>query len=162
MVEMNYAYLLLGTNLGNKINNIETALSKISSVCGVILIQSSIYETEAWGITTQPSFLNKVIKITTQLSAEKLLEQLLLIEMEMGRVRQSKWAERVIDLDILYFNEEIIVKERLKIPHPELHNRRFTLVPLCEIAPEYKHPVLNINNKQLLEQCNDKGKVLKF
>jgi 2-amino-4-hydroxy-6-hydroxymethyldihydropteridine diphosphokinase len=159
---MNFAYLLLGTNLGDKIANLKTASDKISSLCGNIIIRSGIYETSPWGITDQPSFLNQVIKIELKLTAEELLETLLLIEKEMGRVRDVKWGERSIDLDILYFNDEIIVKENLKIPHPELHNRRFTLVPLNEIAADYKHPVWNITNQQLLNRCTDKGSVEKI
>jgi 2-amino-4-hydroxy-6-hydroxymethyldihydropteridine diphosphokinase len=154
---MNFAYILLGTNLGDKITNLKTASDKISSLCGNIIIRSGIYETSPWGITDQPSFLNQVIKIESKFTAEKLLENLLFIEKEMGRVRNIKWGERIIDLDILYFNDEIIVKENLKIPHPELHNRKFTLVPLNEIAADYKHPVLNVTNQQLLNRCTDKG-----
>jgi 2-amino-4-hydroxy-6-hydroxymethyldihydropteridine diphosphokinase len=156
---MNFAYILLGTNLGDKITNLKTASDKISSAGGKIITHSSIYETSPWGIADQPSFLNQVVKLEFNYTAEVLLEKLLLIEKEMGRIREVKWGERIIDLDILYFNQEIIVKENLIIPHPELHNRRFTLVPLNEIAADYKHPVLNITNQQLLNRCTDKGTV---
>ena len=156
---MNFAYILLGTNLGDKITNLKTAFNKISSTCGSIIIYSGIYETSPWGITDQPSFLNQVIKIGFNNTAPELLEKLLLIEKEMGRTRDVKWGERIIDLDILYFNSEIIVQENLKIPHPELHNRKFTLVPLTEIAAGYKHPVFNVTNQQLLKRCTDQGAV---
>jgi 2-amino-4-hydroxy-6-hydroxymethyldihydropteridine diphosphokinase len=156
---MNFVYILLGTNLGDKITNLKTATEKISSVCGNIILRSMLYETSPWGITDQPSFLNQVIKIESTFTAEELLDKLLLIEKELGRIRDIKWGERIIDLDILYFNDEIIVKENLKIPHPELHNRKFTLVPLNEIAADYKHPVLNVTNQQLLNRCADKGTV---
>ncbi len=159
---MNFAYILLGTNLGDKITNIETAIEKISSLCGKVSTRSALYETSPWGILDQPSFLNQVIKIESTITAEELLEKLLLIEKELGRIRAIKWGERIIDLDILYFNNEIIVKENLKIPHPELHNRKFTLVPLNEIAADYKHPVLNVTNRQLLHRCTDKGTVTTF
>ncbi|HWZ22542.1 MAG TPA: 2-amino-4-hydroxy-6-hydroxymethyldihydropteridine diphosphokinase [Cytophagaceae bacterium] len=157
---MNYAYILLGTNIGDKIANLKTACAKISIDCGTIYDLSSIYETSPWGVTDQPSFLNMVIKVETKCSAEKLLKLLLFIEKEMGRLRLRKWGERLIDLDILYFNNEIIVKENLKIPHPELHNRKFTLIPLCDIADDFKHPVFNITTEHLLKRCIDKGFVL--
>jgi len=157
---MNYAYILLGTNIGDKIANLKTACAKISIDCGTIHDLSSIYETSPWGVTDQPSFLNMVIKVETKCSAEKLLKLLLFIEKEMGRLRLRKWGERLIDLDILYFNNEIIVKENLKIPHPELHNRKFTLIPLCDIAGDFKHPVFNITTEHLLERCIDKGFVM--
>ena len=157
---MNTVYILLGTNIGDKIANLKTAYAKISIDCGAILDRSSIYETFPWGATDQPYFLNMVVKIETKCTAEKLLRLLLFIEKEMGRVRERKWGERLIDLDILYFNNEIIVKENLKIPHPELHNRKFTLIPLSEIAAYFIHPVLNVNTKQLLDRCIDKSAVV--
>lgn len=157
---MNTVYILLGTNIGNKIANLKTACAKISIDCGAILDRSSIYETFPWGVTDQPYFLNMAVKIETKCTAEKLLRLLLSIEKEMGRVRERKWGERLIDLDILYFNNEIIVKENLKIPHPELHNRKFTLIPLAEIAADFIHPVLNVNTKQLLDRCIDKSAVV--
>ena len=159
---MNNAYILLGTNIGDKTGNLKTACDKITAHCGTILSHSAIYETSPWGIEDQPSFLNRVIKLETKHSATELLELLLEIEKEMGRIRDKKWGERIIDLDILYFNEEIIVKENLKIPHPELHNRKFTLIPLAEVAPDFIHPVFNVSTKQLLERCVDKGTVEQY
>lgn len=152
----------MGTNIGDKIANLKTACTKISIDCGAINDQSSIYETSPWGINDQPSFLNMVVKIETKCTAEKLLRLLLFVEKEMGRIRERKWGERLIDLDILYFNNEIIVKENLKIPHQELHNRKFTLIPLAEIAADFMHPVLNISSKQLLDRSIDKGSVIKI
>ena len=156
---MNTVYILLGTNIGDRLANLKTACAKISIDCGTIADRSSIYETSPWGITDQPSFLNMVIKVETKCAPEKVLKLLLFIEKEMGRIRERKWGERLIDLDILYFNDEIIVKENLKIPHPELHNRRFTLIPLSDIAGDYRHPVFNVTNDQLLARCIDKGTV---
>ncbi len=158
---MNIAYILLGTNIGDKGTNLSIATTTMSAEVGRIRIRSSIYETAPWGITTQPSFLNQVIAVETLLTAEKLLEILLSIETKMGRVRALKWGERLIDLDILYFNNDIVVKENLKIPHPELHNRKFTLIPLVEIAPYFKHPIFNVSNQLLLNRCLDTGIVTK-
>jgi 2-amino-4-hydroxy-6-hydroxymethyldihydropteridine diphosphokinase len=158
---MNYAYVLLGTNIGEKNTNLKTACNKINSSCGSLLSFSSIYNTSPWGITDQPDFLNMVVKLETKYAAPELLELLLGIEKEMGRSRDKKWGERIIDLDILYFNQEIIVKENLKIPHPHLHERCFTLIPLSEIAEDFIHPVFNVSTKKLLERCEDKGEVTK-
>ncbi len=159
---MNIAYLLLGTNLGNKSNNLAIASQKISLDCGNIIIRSNIYETSPWGVTDQPVFYNQVIKLETENTAQKLLEIILLIELGMGRARELKWGERVIDIDILYFNNEIINDQNLSIPHPEIPNRKFTLVPLCELAADYKHPFLNVSNQQLLYACKDSGIVTKI
>jgi 2-amino-4-hydroxy-6-hydroxymethyldihydropteridine diphosphokinase len=158
---MNTAYILLGSNLGDKKDNLTKACEKISSVCGNISKRSSLYETSPWGYTEQSFFLNAVIELQTVYSPERLLELLLEIEIQLGRVRIQKWGERLIDLDILYYDQEIINSAHLKIPHPELHNRKFTLIPLCEIAPGYVHPLLQRTNAQLLEACKDDGIVTK-
>lgn len=153
------AYLGLGTNLGDKLKNLQTALSYIENSSITITKSSAIYETEAWGKTDQPSFYNQAVEITTTLNAEALVDLLLEIEKNCGRVRFEKWGSRIIDIDILYFEQEIIVTEKLKIPHPELHKRLFALQPLAEIAPLYKHPVLNLTTLQLIEFCDDKLEV---
>jgi 2-amino-4-hydroxy-6-hydroxymethyldihydropteridine diphosphokinase len=155
---MNKAFLLLGSNLGDRINAISQAI-KLLQETGNIVAFSSVYQTAAWGKKDQPDFLNQVIILETSISSEELLKKIMEIEIKMGRVRADKWAERTIDIDILYFNEEIIVRENLKIPHPQIQFRRFTLVPLNEIAPEFKHPVLNITSVQMLERCEDKLEV---
>ncbi len=158
---MNTAYILLGTNLGNKTENIQAAFKEISSRCGTIVRSSGLYETSPWGITEQSFFLNCVVQLDTSYAPEKLLELLLEIEQQMGRVRDIRWGERLIDLDILYFNNAIISSETLTLPHPELHNRRFTLVPLCEVAEHFIHPILHKTSRQLLENCSDDGIVTK-
>lgn len=159
---MNKVYILLGSNLGDRTANLKTACDKISSTCGNIILRSSLYETSPWGMPEQATFLNGVLLLETILSPEKLLEQLLRIEQQMGRVRIQKWGERLIDLDILYFNDIVLTSENLTIPHPELQNRNFTLVPLCEIAPEYLHPKLHKNTRQLLDESPDNGAVTKL
>jgi 2-amino-4-hydroxy-6-hydroxymethyldihydropteridine diphosphokinase len=156
---MNQAYILLGTNLGDKKANLQQAILSISANLISIVSYSDIYETAAWGNTNQDNFYNQVIEVKTELSANDLLQTLLQIEIQMGRVRNQKWEARIIDLDILYFNHEIIDTENLKVPHPYLHVRRFTLAPLVQIAAEFLHPVFNKTNTALLENCSDNSDV---
>jgi 2-amino-4-hydroxy-6-hydroxymethyldihydropteridine diphosphokinase len=156
---MNQAYILLGTNLGDKKANLQQAILSISANLISIVSYSGIYETAAWGNTNQDNFYNQVIEVNTELSATDLLQILLQIETQMGRVRNQKWEARIIDLDILYFNHEIIDTENLKVPHPYLHVRRFTLAPLVQITPEFLHPVFNKTNTALLENCSDNSEV---
>ena len=152
---MNGIYLLLGTNLGDKKKNMQQCLELIGEEMGTILQTSSIYKTAAWGVEDQDYFLNQVVKIASDLSPEQLLDKVHHIEKALGRVRKHKWHERVIDVDILYYHDQVINQKHLKIPHPHLHNRRFTVVPLCEIAPDEIHPKLHKTNIVLLEECSD-------
>lgn len=154
-------YLLLGTNLGNREKNLSSAIVEIRKYLGEILQKSSIYESEAWGFRDQPSFLNQVIRIKTSLSPEELLAGIAGIEEDMGRIRYEKWKERLIDIDILYYEDEIINQDQLVIPHPEIQNRNFTLVPLCEISGSGIHPVLKKTNLELLQASKDPLKVNK-
>ena len=148
-------YLLLGTNLGNKLANIQRAKELLTSHLIVVKKESRIYETAAWGIEDQPSFLNQVIEVDSGKSPERVLKICQLIEEEMGRVRHEKWGERLIDIDILYFGERAYKKENLEIPHPGIPERRFTLAPLVELAEELLHPVLKKTQAELLEACPD-------
>ena len=159
---MNTAYLLIGGNLGNRKENFSKAISYINEECGTLTRSSSIYETEAWGNTDQPSFLNQVLTIETPLNAKQLMRKILKIEKIMGRVRKEKMGPRVIDIDILFFENEIHDLRFLKIPHPEIQNRRFVLVPLAEIDPGLQHPVLKKSIAQLLEECPDNLDVKKI
>lgn len=152
---MNTAYLLIGGNLGNRKANLENSRTLIEQQCGRIINSSSVYETAAWGNTNQPSFLNQVFRIETLLSARQLIRKILKIEKTMGRVRQEKLGPRIIDIDILFFNQEIIKLDFLKIPHPEIQNRRFVLQPLAEFTPELIHPVLKKSIVELLQDCPD-------
>jgi 2-amino-4-hydroxy-6-hydroxymethyldihydropteridine diphosphokinase len=158
---LNKVYLLLGSNVGNRKEMLEKAKMNLGSI-GHIISVSSVYETKAWGKSDQPDFLNQVILLETQLTAEELLKNIMEVEIKLGRVREQKWAERTIDIDILFFNEEIVVTKTLKIPHPEISKRKFTLVPLNEIAPDLLHPVLNLTATQMLERCEDSLEVKKF
>ena len=159
---MNTAYLLIGGNLGNRKENFSRAISLINEQCGSLRKSSSIYETEAWGRTDQPSFLNQAFEIVTDLNARQLMRKILKIEKIMGRVRKEKLGPRTIDIDILLFENEIHDLRFLKIPHPELQNRRFVLVPLAEINPGLQHPVLKKSIAQLLEECPDNLDVKKI
>ncbi|HET6768099.1 MAG TPA: 2-amino-4-hydroxy-6-hydroxymethyldihydropteridine diphosphokinase [Chitinophagaceae bacterium] len=159
---MNTAYLLIGGNLGNRKENFSRATALIIEQCGSLTKSSSIYETEAWGITDQPSFLNQALEIATDLNARQLMRKILKIEKIMGRVRKEKLGPRIIDIDILLFENEIHDQRFLKIPHPELQNRRFVLVPLAEINPGLEHPVLKKTIAQLLEECPDNLEVTRI
>ena len=159
---MNRAYLLIGGNLGNRKENLLQATTLINEQCGTVTKSSSIYETEAWGKTDQPSFLNQALEINTSLSARQLLRKILKIEKTMGRIRKEKLGPRIIDIDILLFENEIHELRFLKIPHPEMHNRRFALVPLAEINSGLQHPVLKKTVAQLLEECPDNLEVKKI
>ncbi|MEM9857543.1 MAG: 2-amino-4-hydroxy-6-hydroxymethyldihydropteridine diphosphokinase [Bacteroidota bacterium] len=153
-------FILLGSNLGDKSQNLNSAKKKIEIQIGQILKESSVYETAAWGKQNQPAFLNQVVQLKTLLAPHKLLDELLSIEDAMGRKRIEKWGERLIDLDILYYNDQVIEDENLKIPHPGIPVRRFTLTPLVEIAPDFQHPLSKKTNQQLLEVCTDDLNVL--
>lgn len=154
--------ILLGTNLGNKVSMLDKAKKSIQNKVGDLVKISSVYETAAWGNTDQPSFLNCILQVSTHLAPAELLNSLLTIEADLGRIREKKWAPRTIDLDILYYEKEIISTDNLIIPHPQIQNRRFTLVPLCEISPDFIHPVLGLSNLELLSACLDQSDVVKI
>jgi len=154
-------YLLLGTNLGDKKSNLKEARLAISKSLGDITGYSDIYETKAWGKENQPSFLNQVLEISSDKTPEVLLDNLLTIEKELGRVRKEKWGARLIDIDILYYSDWIHDTRHLKIPHPGIPKRRFTLVPLVELNHEFVHPVLKKSNNELLQECEDRLEVRK-
>ena len=158
---MNIAFLLLGGNLGDREATLAQAREAIG-VLGSISKASSLYETAAWGKTDQPAFLNQALELRTTLSARQLLRRLLKIEKKMGRERLEKYGPRIIDIDILLFNNEVHTYPLLKLPHPELPNRRFALAPLAEIAPDLVHPVLKKTIKEMLEECRDELEVGKL
>jgi len=155
MSSQSAAYLLLGTNLGDRKANLTNACNKIRNRVGRITKFSKLYETSAWGKTDQPNFLNQAILVETELLPHDLLKIILEIETEMGRTRAEKWEARTIDIDILLFNDAIINLPDLIIPHPHLHERNFALIPLMDIAAEVNHPVLNITIEELYFECSD-------
>jgi len=159
---MNKIFILLGTNLGDRMQQLALVRKYLEERVGKIQKESTIYETAAWGVEDQPSFLNQVILISSDLSALECLNCTQQIELDLGRIRLKKWGERAIDIDLLYFNNEIIHYPTLIIPHPFISERRFTLEPLAEIAPDYIHPVYKKNNVSLLNNCKDELPVKKI
>lgn len=152
---MNKAYLILGGNVGDMFVNLKNARQHIEQKVGNITQSSSIYRTAAWGKTDEPAFLNQVLVVKTFLSAAQLIETILGIELKMGRQRTIKNASRIIDIDILFYNFDVINSADLIVPHPQIPNRRFVLTPLNEIAPDLIHPQLNLSISALLKNCVD-------
>ena len=153
------AYLLTGSNLGDRNEFLDKALEKIKARAGQVLAVSSIFESAPWGKTDQPSFLNQAIKLSTALSPIDLLKVLLNIETELGRIRAEKYGPRLIDIDILLYGDLCLHEDQLQLPHPQLPNRRFALLPLLELSPELVHPESGIPFKVLLNNCPDAGSV---
>ena len=148
-------FLLLGSNLGNRTLILENARKEIGGQIGKIVNASLVYQTEPWGISDQPSFFNQVLNVNSGYTPERILKIIQEIENRIGKVKLGKWRERLIDIDLLYFHQHIINEEKLVVPHPEIQNRRFTLVPMCELDSQFLHPVFGKTQKQLLEECND-------
>ncbi|RFS26317.1 2-amino-4-hydroxy-6-hydroxymethyldihydropteridine diphosphokinase [Chitinophaga silvatica] len=152
---MNTAILLIGGNLGDRISNLSKAVQLIAQKAGPVLKISALYQTAPWGSVDQPDYLNQALMIHTSLDALTLLHTLLDIEREIGRIRQEKWGARVIDIDLIFFNDDIISLPELRVPHPRMHLRNFVLVPLLEIIPDYVHPVIKLPIRELAAECID-------
>lgn len=146
-------YLLLGSNLGNREEILNQAITAIQENIGLIISQSKYYETPAWGKTDQPDFLNIALEIATNLMPLVVLEKTQAIEQQLGRVRSEKWGARLIDIDIIFYEQEIInISTHLNIPHPLMQERLFVLEPMAEIAPNFIHPALGKSIAKLLEE----------
>ena len=152
---MHAIFLLLGSNLGNRHLFLQRAITYIEKEVGPLINASSVYETQSWGKSDLPDYLNQVVLLRSELSAQSILEKILAIEIVLGRKREEKWGSRTIDIDILFYDDAVIADDNLTIPHPELHNRRFTLEPLAEIAPEFCHPILNKCILQIKNELKD-------
>ena len=162
MATTNTVYLSLGSNLGNRLAQLQRAIFMLGSQLGPVKKISSVYESKAWGFEGE-DFLNICISIDTQVPADTILKRLLEIESSMGRKRreESGYVSRHIDIDILYYGQEIVNTDQLIIPHPQLHKRRFVLKPLADIAPQFYHPQLQRDTRNLLQECKDRSEVIK-
>ena len=156
---MNEVYLQLGSNIGDRLDNLDQSIKIINERIGNVLEKSSVYESTPWGVENQRNFLNQVIFVKSNFDPYTILDLVLQIEKDMGRIRIEKWGERIIDIDILFIDDLIIESENLCIPHEFIAKRKFVLQPMCEIAPGFIHPKLNKTISQLLEECIDEEKV---
>ncbi|NJB82423.1 2-amino-4-hydroxy-6-hydroxymethyldihydropteridine diphosphokinase [Wenyingzhuangia aestuarii] len=159
---MNTALLSLGTNLGNKLENLNTAIQQISNLGKVVLI-SSVYQTPPWGFKSD-DFYNIAINLQTELSPELLIDQLLAIETTLGRTRNSLtegYQARPLDIDIIFYNNQVINTQKLIVPHPRMQDRKFVLIPIIEIAPNFTHPALKTSLENLLETTDDASEITK-
>lgn len=164
MAEKNTAILLLGGNLGRRRRMLASARKQLGLQAGRVLQESSLYETEPWGFEAGQNFLNQVVVVETEHTPRKLLEVMQGIEKDLGRQAADPgggYSSRVIDIDILFYERQVIDTPSLQVPHPQLHKRRFTLEPLCEVAPDLLHPVLQKTTARLLEECQDVSRVYK-
>ncbi|MBB5637420.1 2-amino-4-hydroxy-6-hydroxymethyldihydropteridine diphosphokinase [Pedobacter cryoconitis] len=162
-LEFKMVYLLLGSNLGERKELVNEAVSKIDACVGKVVTRSAMYETAAWGKEDQPPFLNLAVGVETKMTANELLVSVLAIEQELGRVRLEKWGARLIDIDVILYGQEIIDEgERLQVPHPRMQDRKFVLEPLAEIAGEVVHPVFKQNISTLLSLLKDNLTVSKI
>jgi 2-amino-4-hydroxy-6-hydroxymethyldihydropteridine diphosphokinase len=160
---MHKIFLGIGGNIGNKQVNFNKVYTFIKNELGEIVKRSSVYETPPWGFSANENFWNQVLIIETRFSPTDVLQKITEIENTFGRERETgKYNSREMDIDILYFDELIIETEKLVIPHPRIQYRKFVLVPLNEIAYDFKHPLLRLTSFQMLEKCKDESVILKL
>ncbi len=162
-MKMNRVFLLTGSNRGESLRLMNTAVRLVGEELGQVVRESRVYCSEPWGYSSSALFYNQSIEIASTLSADSILEKILEIETRMGRIRLGEgYSDREMDIDILFYGDEIIEKENLAIPHPRMHLRRFALVPMEEIAPNLIHPVFNKSISQLLTTCTDSSAVVEI
>ena len=156
-----FSLILIGSNQGQRELTISQSIKMLAERCGEVFLLSSLYETEPWGFIAEQNFLNQVVALDTEKNPYDLLRELLMIEKELGRKRHDVegYESRPIDLDILYYDDMIINDNDLILPHPRLHKRRFALMPLCDIAADFIHPVFKRSNRELLNECEDISEV---
>ncbi len=154
-------YLLLGSNLGDRAAYLQQGIQHIESRVGQVVTTSDVYRTQSWGNTDAPDYLNQVILIHTDKTARQVLNEILAIELLLGRKREEKWGSRTLDIDILFYGDQVINEPDLMVPHPHLHNRRFTMEPLAQIAPDLIHPILQKDIRQLKNELTDTLEVKK-
>ncbi|MCF8215018.1 MAG: 2-amino-4-hydroxy-6-hydroxymethyldihydropteridine diphosphokinase [Chitinophagaceae bacterium] len=159
---MKEVYLLIGGNIGDRFFFLGEAQRLISQQCGQVTSSSAVYETAAWGKEDQPAFLNQVLVIQTALGPVELMAAILVIEQQMGRLRRERNGERNIDIDILYYENEVLELPELTIPHPRIYMRKFALIPLLELNATKIDPVHNKTIQALLEACPDSLEVRQF
>lgn len=156
---MEKVYLCLGGNIGDTRNYLQNAVAMIGRRIGRIVSQSAVYQSEPWGFNAEQMFLNQVVVAETELEPHAVLELCLQIEAELGRTRSGNGYEpRTIDIDIVFFGQQIISQPDLQVPHPLMHRRNFVLRPLCDVAADFVHPIFGLTVKQLADACRDNGK----
>ncbi len=148
-------FLLTGANLGDRYQSLTFATGQLLEKLGGLVVMSAVYQTAAWGSNSLHAYLNQALWLRTSYKPEQVLEITLEIEKSAGRERGERWADRTLDIDILFYDQLVLQTDRLQLPHPQLHNRRFVLAPLAEIAPTFNHPVLQQDVATLLEICTD-------
>ena len=159
---MSIVFLALGSNEGDREQHLKAAISRIAAVGGTVQQVSPVYETAPWGVTDQPDYLNLVMQIETALLPHELLAAMQETEAALHRVREVRWGQRTIDIDVLFYDNEVINTPDLVVPHPRIQDRRFVLVPLADIAPALLHPVLQQTVAMLLAECPDELEVRLF
>tara|TARA_B100000287_G_scaffold431444_1_gene488701 strand:+ start:1268 stop:1753 length:486 start_codon:yes stop_codon:yes gene_type:complete len=159
---MNLIYLQLGSNLGDRKKLLDSAISLINKKIGRVSRRSKIYESDAWGVSHQPKYLNQILEVYSDIKCKYIINHIHSIENQLGRIRDKKWQERLIDIDVIFFNDLIIEKNDLYIPHKYMHKRRFVLEPLNELIGDYIHPKYKKSIAQLLNECRDNQTVIEY